>query len=217
MSVTTQQIKYCVFDYDDTIMKTRACKSQAIISLAKKYYNKQISMTEIEQHWGIAHHQLFENLLGIQGDALISAMQLYEKLDSQFPLLPHDESKQVLESLQQEFALVIVSSCSRSLIEKQLASSELSEIKFTAIFGAEDSQHHKPSGKVFDPVFNKFSDTNKDEMIYIGDGWKDAQAAMDAHLNFMGVDRSVAETQKMQELGVCVYPSLADIKNRLLN
>ena len=58
-------IELCVFDFDDTLFRTRECKVQAIKALAERYYDKELSSELIESRWGIAHRDLFEHVLEI--------------------------------------------------------------------------------------------------------------------------------------------------------
>ncbi len=209
-------MKICVFDYDDTLMMTRECKTQALVFLGKELFDLSISENKIEEHWGIAHHKLFEKLFEISGNKLEMAMKFYEGLDSKYPLVPHTDALISLGKLQDEFDLVIVSSCTKKLINLQLSNSTLSNINFDCIFGAEDSQFHKPSGKVFAPLFDKYPNIDKSELVYIGDGYKDMLAAKDAGLWFIGIDRSSKETNNILNDNGVIIPSLADLPKQLL-
>ena len=182
------RIKYCVFDYDDTLMQTRECKTQALIELGRRRFSKSIDPATVEQHWGIAHGDLFQNLFDVTGAELQAAMAAYQELDSEFPLVPHSDASAELRRLQENYTLVIVSSCTRELIVKQLANTELSDIRFAEIFGCDETTHHKPSGRVFDTMFDHFSDMTQENVVYIGDGHKDFLAAQDRGIPFLGID-----------------------------
>lgn len=203
------KIKYCVFDYDDTLMQTRECKTQALVELGRRRFGKTVDPEAVEQHWGIAHGALFQKLFDVTGAELQAAMAAYQELDHEFPLVPHADASAELLRLQESYTLVIVSSCTRELIEKQLASSQLSDIRFAKIFGCDETTHHKPSGRVFDTMFDHFSDMTRENVVYIGDGHKDFLAAQDRGIPFLGIDRAAKETHAMIGDGAKVLQSLS--------
>lgn len=203
------KIKYCVFDYDDTLMQTRECKTQALIELGRRRFGKTVDPATVEQLWGIAHGDLFQKLFDVTGDELQDAMAAYQELDAEFPLVPHPDASAELLRLQANYTLVIVSSCTRELIVKQLASSKLSDIQFAKIFGCDETTHHKPSGRVFDTMFDHFSDMTQENVVYIGDGHRDFLAAQDRNIPFLGIDRAAKETQAMIDGGAKVLQSLS--------
>ncbi|MUO81942.1 HAD hydrolase-like protein [Agrobacterium vitis] len=207
---------YCVLDYDDTIMQTRQCKISAIVELGRRMFSRDIARQEIEKHWGIAHTALFETVFSISGSQLDAALSQYAAMDSEFPLIPHRDAKSALEWLQTKYKLIIVSSCERQLIERQLAACELSTLKPARIYGCFDTKFHKPSGRVFDEMLVEFPDLDKANTVYIGDGIKDMQAARDAGLAFIGVDRAEAETAAILAAGGSVFSSLSQIAERLM-
>lgn len=203
------KIEYCVFDYDDTLMQTRECKTHALVELGRRRFAKAIDPAIVEKHWGIAHAALFQQLFHVSGVDLQTAMAAYQDLDSEFPLVPHPEVHAELLRLQQDYTLVIVSSCTRELIVKQLARSVLSDVFFAQILGCGETAYHKPSGRVFDPMFSQFDGMTRENVIYIGDGQKDFLAAQDRGIQFLGIDRSRKETKAMIDAGATVLPSLS--------
>lgn len=207
--------KYCIFDYDDTIMQTRECKSEALIALGSRHFKKDVSIDKISELWGISHDDLFKQLFSVEGDSLKEAMALYADMDDEFPLVPHPDAKEALERLQKSHSLFIVSSCEKSLITTQLTKSSLSRIQFSEIYGCGETKFHKPSGKVFDVVFSQYPDMHESEVVYIGDGVKDFLAAADRGIEFLGVDRAKRETQSIVDAGGRVVRSLTDIYNEL--
>ena len=210
-------IQLCVFDYDDTLMRTRECKVAAVKALAERHYDLTLSVEDIEKHWGIAHHALFENLLGVHGDELTNALTLYEKLDVEFPISPYADAAEALTELASDFSLVIVSSCTKSLIQSQLSQGTLVDVQFDAIFGADETQFHKPSGKVFNELRAQYPDISPSNIMYVGDSQKDMQAADEVGFHFIGLDRNHAETSKMRAAGANVVTSLMAMTDIVLN
>ena len=204
-----------MFDYDDTLMRTRECKTQALIEFGRRRFDLEIDSASIEQKWGIPHSALIEALFNVPGPAVQEAMDAFFELDDEFPLSPHEDARASLERLQEQYILVIVSSCERRLIEKQLAGSELSHLRFAAIFGHEETVHHKPSGRVFDEMFDRFEDMTPQNVTYIGDSHKDFAAAQARGISFLGIDRANKETKAMIESGARVMNTLHAIPDFL--
>ena len=207
--------KYCAFDYDDTLMQTRECKTQALIEFGKRKFDLDINSAFIQENWGIPHSALFETLFNVSGPELQETMDDYFKTDAEFPLSPHEDLRATLEHLQERYTLIIVSSCERRLIENQLAGPELRHLRFAAIFGYEQTTHHKPSGRVFDEMFNAFDDMTPQNVTYIGDSHKDFAAARERGIAFLGVDRAAKETKAMTDAGARVMQTLQNIPSFL--
>lgn len=210
-------IQLCVFDYDDTLMRTRECKVAAVKALAERYYDLTLSVEDIEKHWGISHHALFENLLSVHGDELSNALALYEALDVEFPITPYDDAAEALTELASSFPLVIVSSCTKSLIQSQISQGRLIDIQFDAIFGADETQFHKPSGKVFNELKALYPNISPSNIMYVGDSQKDMQAANEVGFHFIGLDRNNDETSKMRAAGANVAISLMAMADIVLS
>lgn len=70
--------------------------------------------------------------------------------------------------------------------------------------------HKKPDPRVFEPVLEQF-DAAPHEILYIGDELKDAVAARDAGVHFIGVETGMTSRQEFDAAGFVSIKSLAQL------
>lgn len=76
-------IQAVLFDYDDTLVKTRECKFAALIALAERHYGHALPNAEIEAHWGIPYRALFARLFASVDADVERVIQRYEALNDE--------------------------------------------------------------------------------------------------------------------------------------
>lgn len=210
-NVSSSPIKLCIFDFDDTLVKTRESKIPAIKALGERYYGVKVSDSDIRKNWGLAHHILFSRVLGIEGKALDTAIDQYKELEDEFPNACYEDAKESISKISNICSVAILSSCNSDLIKTQLSYSKIDLSLFSSIFGAKDTEYHKPSCKVFNEILSKYNHIPKVEIIYIGDGVKDMKAALEAGIRFVGLNRDKDETEEMRANSSQVVNSLAEV------
>lgn len=209
-NVAKSTIKLCIFDFDDTLVKTRESKIPAIKALGERFYGVKVSDHDIRKNWGLAHHILFSRVLGLEGESLEGAINKYKELENEFPNVCYEDAKDSIYKLSNLCHVAILSSCNSDLIRSQLSFSEIDLRLFSSIYGAKETEHHKPSGRVFNELLNEYSHIKKIEMIYIGDGVKDMKAANEVGISFIGINRDEDETKEMRDSSSQVVNSLSE-------
>lgn len=88
---------------------------------------------------------------------------------------------------------------------------------FFAIQTAEDTSFHKPDPRVFDPILTKLRDVaiQQHDIVYIGDGIRDYEAANSAGLSFIGITHGTTTKNHFQELGATTFDSFVEIDKLL--
>jgi HAD superfamily hydrolase (TIGR01509 family) len=199
-----------LFDYDDTLVQTRQCKYRALQALATRNYQLELSDAELDRHWGVAYAELFRRLFGAVEPDLRRAIAAYEALDSEFEMTAYPETLRVLEALQARHCVGVVTAAGRSLVEGQMRKLGFPVDAFALLQTAEDTPHHKPDPRVFEPALRILADLgiSPRSTLYVGDSIRDFHAARDAGLAFVGVLRGTTSQQEFAEAGVTAVESL---------
>ncbi|MEO8901112.1 MAG: HAD hydrolase-like protein [Polyangiaceae bacterium] len=82
-----------LFDYDDTLVRTRQCKYLALQALAQREYGFELTSARLDEHWGIAYLELFRRLFGAVEPDIARAITRYEALDAEFPMSAYPDTK----------------------------------------------------------------------------------------------------------------------------
>ena len=69
-----RKTKAVLFDYDDTLVRTRLCKYRALQAVGSRYYGIELLDADIDLHWGVAYEALFQNLFGAVEEDVRRAM-----------------------------------------------------------------------------------------------------------------------------------------------
>jgi len=182
--------KAIIFDFDDTLVQTRAIRYEAAIYTAKQFYDLEITDSTIDKYWGLPFRDLIKALFG-DIDSFENIVLHYKEIIHLFPLKKFDDATATLESLSKNHILAMVSSSTKDLIKRGFMDVGISYDIFSYIQASEDSEYHKPDAKVFDPlkIFLNSKGIKYSEVIYIGDSLDDYIAAKNAGIDFLGVAR----------------------------
>jgi phosphoglycolate phosphatase-like HAD superfamily hydrolase len=202
-------IKAVFFDHDDTLVGTHSAKSAQHKFVAKTYYNKTLTDKEIKEHWG---KPLSEILLIFYGtNDLETATAINKKHLDDFPKNIFSASIPTLNRIKETGRLVgIVTATHRYNFEKDLLNHNVPKELIDYTQTQEDSKFHKPDPRVFEPAikFLEQHDIKPNEVIYIGDGIKDLEAAIGAGFNFIGVETGLINSAEFEKNGSKSIPSL---------
>jgi beta-phosphoglucomutase-like phosphatase (HAD superfamily) len=205
-------IKAIIFDLDDTLLKTRQTKYQALKYAGKHFYNLDISDEILDKHWGKPYlefmGEVFEHV-----DTPEHISNNHKSTVKNFPNIAYADASETIETLVLKYKVCILSSASKSLVEYDIESSGLPLKKFTYIQSAEDTDVHKPDPMVFAPVVRILSkyDIGLDEIVYVGDMLSDAKAALGAGLHFIGIAGRTTPKNDFDTLGVPTVVSLSEL------
>jgi HAD superfamily hydrolase (TIGR01549 family) len=199
-----------LFDYDDTLVQTRACKYQAIRTLAERYYGASIASVTIDQHWGVPYETLFTRLFAHLDTDVARVIQRYESLNDEFPIVAYDDAIATLEALlTRELAIGVVTSAGQ-IVFAQMAAVGIPFARFSFVQTARDTAYHKPDPRVFAPALAKLEalGIGAERVTYVGDALSDFRAAEGAGLAFVGIHDRTSEASAFAEAGARSVASL---------
>ncbi|NMC36187.1 HAD hydrolase-like protein [Candidatus Beckwithbacteria bacterium] len=209
-------IKAVIFDFDDTLVKTRQCRYKALKFAGKHFYDLEITDEKLGKHWGEPFLTFAGNVFShIEAPELIA--KKYFSILHNFPTKAYGEANKLLDKLSGDYKLGVVTAISCKLLKHDAKQAGLNINKFDFIQGEEHSKVHKPNPEVFRPTLEFFSQfgISKNEMVYVGDGLCDWEAARDAGIRFIGV--SLNSLRVFDEQKITIAKSLFEIPNLLLN
>jgi phosphoglycolate phosphatase len=173
-------------------------------------YGLKITAQALDDSWGVA----WEEQLGIvYGDvATIEELEAaYEVLGADFPCRANEDAGYVLNVLDHaQIPRGIVSSHKGRMVKEELKMLGFNPNDFAFVYGSEDTEHHKPDPRAFDPAaaFLEEQGINREETIYFGDDIRDREAAVGAGWGFAGVTTGVHTKEHFEERGAVVMPCL---------
>jgi len=185
-------IRAFIFDYDDTLVQTRQCKFAAIKETGVRYYSHQLSDSDIENHWGKPFQTLFHELFRSHDSDLSRVIERYLSVTAEYPMTAYPGATEALVALSSQYSIGVLTSASREVVLSDLARLGFPLSKMAMVQCAEDTQHHKPDPRVFDPLLLTLKDMGiaASETVYVGDSPSDLSAASAAGLKFVGFSSS---------------------------
>lgn len=201
-----KKYKAVVFDFDDTLVESRIHKWKHHQYVAKKYYNLEITDGMMLQHWGKPFPKMVTDLYKNVDETpkiierLWSTNELFHKIE-----IP--EAIALIRKLVQEDVVVgILSSTVSEQINRDLKRLNFPTEKISFIQGAEETEVHKPDGKVFEPMFKKLErlGISKSEVVYVGDSLDDLNAATSAGIDFIGITTGLYTEKDLADNGARV-------------
>ena len=88
--------KAIIFDFDDTLVKTKESKFAALKHTASKFYKKPLTNSDIEKHYGLPFTVFMKNLFG-KHDRLENVLNNYRSIRDSFPASAHDSVVQIIK------------------------------------------------------------------------------------------------------------------------
>lgn len=209
-------IKAVLFDFDDTLVATKGAKSAQHKLVAKEYYGKELTDDEIWRHWGKPLPELVCILYGTNNaeEALANNNSCHED----FPKRLFKETVPLLRQINSQGKPIgIVTATTRFSFEYDLNSLGIPSELIGYTQTAEDTLFHKPDPRVFEPALKWLSDQQiaAREALYVGDGLHDMTAALDAGLNFIGVETGLVKANQFFEYGVRSLPSIGGLMEHI--
>lgn len=208
-------IKAILFDYDDTLVKTKQIQVKVIQETGRKFYGVELSEEKILEKWGEPFQSLFEFIF----DGVASfedAARDYKSIRS--PMEVYDGAVETLKTLVTKFKVGIVTASSYDLVVPDLKTLGFPVNEFFKIQTAEDTTVHKPDPKVFDPILQELKLQNilPNEVVYIGDALRDYQAATGAGLHFIGAAFLPKSEEIFTKVGTPYVNNFKELANIIL-
>lgn len=212
MHSSMQNIKFVLFDFDDTLVNTISTKWAQHKHVAQVCYGIQLRDDDIARLWG---RPLREYLASIfETDDIEAAINNNAVHEARFPKTLFDASIDVLDALKHNNLFVgIVTANGIKNLEHDMRVVGISKDMFDYIQTEEDTIYHKPDGRVFDPVCDLLADLNipPEEVLYIGDALHDYRAATEAGFKFLGVETGLVDAKGFSQSGASSVPHIAHI------
>lgn len=210
-------IKLVVFDFDDTLVGTYEPIWRMHRHVAKKYYDIDLSDETILAHWGQPIDVLIRHYY--QTDDSATGFKYILAEYSNFPKIKFEHTLPVLKILRESGKKIgIVTASHLSLIEPDFDIIGLTNDMVDYIQTADDTSVHKPDPAVFGPLLKwaKEQRIDKDEILYVGDALHDMRAAIDAGLNFLGVETGLVTAIEFNSYGANNAADLSAFFNNLI-
>jgi phosphoglycolate phosphatase-like HAD superfamily hydrolase len=202
-------IKVVVFDFDDTLIGTYEAIRRLHKHIAKNYYKVNLSDEVILKHWGQPISELAKHYYRADDiEAAIAKMILHQP---DFPKEVFPLAAPTIRRLKRAGMLLgIVSAIILPILERDARLTRLPLDLIDYIQTAENTDHHKPNPKVFEPLLNWATARaiSADEILYIGDGLQDMEAAHGAGIHFLGVQTGPVSAEAFAAKGA---RSIADL------
>ncbi|MCB9030643.1 MAG: HAD-IA family hydrolase [Deltaproteobacteria bacterium] len=204
-------IKAVLFDYDDTLVQTRASKYLAIQALARDFYNYELTSEVISKDWGKSFDLLFKNLFGEIDSDHEQVVSRYKSITDNFPMESYPDAVDTVMALIADKHVGVVTSTSRALIMPDLERLGFPVSDFLLIQTCEDTDIHKPNPEVFKPALLTLANHSiaPEEILYVGDSHIDFLAANGAGLKFAGIPREEKAFEKFKTEKITALDSLS--------
>ncbi len=202
-----------LFDYDDTLVKTRQCKFAAVVALAERHYGVELPVARIEEHWGIPYRQLFTRLFeGVDSDTE-RVIQRYEALNEEFPVVAYEDAVETIEAFLSAGILVGVVTSAGEIVRRQMMAVGIPLERLALLQTASDTEYHKPDPRVFSPALAHLFERGltQEAIIYVGDSLSDYRAAHGAGLHFIGIHGRTTEANEFDRVGVKSIATLREL------
>jgi phosphoglycolate phosphatase len=205
------EFKVAVFDHDDTLKITRADVYGQMVALGRKY-DLEITNEALDASWGKAWEEQLELVYG--DVANVEELEAaYEALGTDFPCRANEDSGHVLDVLDHgQIPRGIVSSHNGRMVREELKLLGFDPDDFTFVHGSEDTEHHKPDSRTFDPAaaYLEEKGISREQTVYIGDDVRDHEAAVGAGWGFVAVTTGIHTRDHFEEIGAIAVPRLTE-------
>jgi phosphoglycolate phosphatase-like HAD superfamily hydrolase len=206
------EIRAVLFDLDDTLLKTAEIKWQHHKVVAAQY---GVTLTDetLARYWGMPFDQMIGHLYN-HTDTVDNMRAANRALEPQFPKEIHDDTVGVLGTLALHGIVAgVVTSINSEFAVADLARLQVPEDAFLFVQGADETLHHKPDGRVFDPALARLAELGiqSTEVLYVGDAIMDHDAAVSAGIRFLGVATGFISIEQFQARGADAVARLGEL------
>lgn len=198
-------IKAIIFDYDDTLVRTREIRYETIKKISRERFNTEMDIAEIDSAWGLPGDSFLITLFGKHvGNDLEKLWAIYNEYCAADPNQLHEGVVDFLDEFREALKYGILTSSSEKRVGAELAELCLKKNLFLDVQTCEHTNVHKPNPLVFEPICEKFETIgiNRSDLLYIGDTLADYKAATGFGLQFVGMAHSTREEVIFARAGV---------------
>lgn len=197
-------IQAILFDFDDTLVMTRHCKSDALKELSLLEFNRPLSNETIRKNWGKPYKEFIASMYGIHEEMVEPLLVKYRKVTKKYPMKAYPCAGDIIQRLSEDYLLGIITATSRYAIDNQMKELGFRARDFFFIQTADEISYHKPDPRVFDPVLEILGTDKKiekREVLYVGDSLRDFFAARDAGIHFVGLEENTTSREEFARAG----------------
>lgn len=176
------------------------------------HYGKDLSDDEIKKHWGKPLKELVCLLYGT--DDVEQAMAHNTACHEDFPKELFEATIPTLRHLKSAGKLIgIITATSRFSFEHDLSLHGVPRGILDYTQTADDTLFHKPDHRVFIPAITWLHEQHvlPDEVVHVGDGLHDMNAALGAGFNFVGVETGLVTADEFKTVKANSVPGIADL------
>jgi len=200
-----ERVKYkaVIFDFDDTLVKSRLAKWAQHKHVAKKFYNIDVKEEDLLKHWGKPFNILVGELYK-HSDTLENMYKAVLSTKDHFPKKVYKESVNVIKQLlNKNIKVGVVSATTKEFLIEDLTKFGFPIGDFSIIQGADETLIHKPLPGVFLPMLSKLEKEGirKNDIVYVGDSLDDLRASTEAGIDFIAVTTGLYSKKDFQENG----------------
>lgn len=205
-------IKVVLFDHDDTLVGTIEAKWAEHKHIAKKYYGKDLTDDELREHWGKPLRVMMGLLYGT--DDLEQAMSYNKATHHNFPKKLQNDTISTLQYLHDKGKkLGVITATHKFSLDYDLETLGIPKKLFDYIQTEDNTLFHKPDPRVFKPALAWLEKQNikPAEVVYVGDGLHDMQAALGAGFEFIGITTGLTTKDQFKANGAWSINRLRDL------
>ena len=209
-----QRSDLVAFDWDGTLIDSVPYKLAQNQAIAREFGQK-LSLDEVRKIWnessGFA--DLMQNLCETDDMNAIMEVVRRDYNNPAFAKRPFEFTPSVLRkvrALGKQTALI--TNVTRELLKVDAKTANIPDLDehFDFVQTPDDYPHKKPDPRVFDAML-KSLDAQANQVVYIGDEEKDAIAAKEARIRFIGVESGMATDAEFANIGAFSVRSLGEL------
>lgn len=210
--LVNRDIKAVVFDFDDTLVGTYKPIWNLHRRVAKTEYGIDLDDERLLKYWGQPIHTLTTHYYDTSDTE--TALEHLKNHAQHFPKETFAGTEPTLRSLKLANKVIGIVTASYDWIlraDMEFANIPTELIDYTQT--AEDTPVHKPDPRVFDPMLAWMNqkDININEILYVGDGLHDMNAARDAGMHFVGVTTGLTTAAEFKAQGAASISNLSEL------
>ncbi len=210
--------KAIIFDFDDTLVESRIAKWSHHKHVAKKFYNIDLTDEDIREHWGkplgVLIRELYKN-----SDTEENMYAVLYSVKKDFPKYPYKGAIGTIQKLlSNNIKVGVVSATTKRFLVEDLGDLGFPVEDFITIQGADETMHHKPDPRVFEPLINSLQEEGikKEEILYVGDSIDDFKASTGAGIHYIALTTGLYSQDDFERLGaLTICHNIEDIFNHI--